>query len=77
MPASPDAAPMDYAIWNYLKRRLNKTQTKTIDELKKKLLYAWRKIDQSYIDKVLASWPKRVFKIYKTRGFRIEHRLKL
>ena len=77
IPSSPDAAPMDYAIWNYLKQRLNKTQTKTIDELKKKLLYAWRKIDQSYIDKVLASWPKRIFKIYKTRGFCIEHRLKL
>ncbi|CAF4026475.1 unnamed protein product, partial [Rotaria sp. Silwood1] len=30
MPSCPDAAPMDYAICNYLKRQLNKTQTKTI-----------------------------------------------
>ncbi|CAF4922308.1 unnamed protein product [Rotaria sp. Silwood1] len=69
MPSCPDAAPMDYAICNYLKRQLNKTQTKTIDELKKKLLYEWRKIDQSYIDKVPISNAKP-FKILKrnTRG---------
>ena len=35
IPSSPDTVPMDYAIWNYLKRRLNKT----IDELKKKSFY--------------------------------------
>ena len=34
-------------------------------------------MSQSYIDKVLASWPKRVFMIYKNRGSHIEHRLKL
>ena len=74
---SPDVAPMDYAIWAYLKRRLNKTETKTIDELKKNLLLEWTKMNQSYIDKVLAFWPKRVFKIYRTHGFHIERRLKL
>ena len=35
LPKSPDATPMDHAIWAYLKRRLNKTETKTTDELKK------------------------------------------
>lgn len=75
LPSSPDAAPMDYAVWGYLKQRLNKTEIKTLDELKKKLLYEWRKMDQAYIDNVLASWPKRVFKIFKARGFHIEHRL--
>ena len=34
-------------------------------------------MNQIYIDKVLAAWPKRVFQIYKARGFYIEHRLKL
>ena len=59
---------MEYAIWAYLKRRLNKTETKTTE---------WMKMDQSCIDKVLVSWPKRVFKIYKTYSFHIRHRLKL
>ncbi|CAF4936843.1 unnamed protein product [Rotaria magnacalcarata] len=35
LPCSPDVAPMDYAIWGYLKQRLNKTETKNLDELKK------------------------------------------
>ncbi len=77
MPNSPDTAPMDYAIWTHLKNQLNKSEIKTIDELKTKLLCEWRQMDQSFIDKVLASWPKRVFKIFKTRGLHIEHRLKL
>jgi hypothetical protein len=58
MPKSPVAAPMDYAIWEYLKQRLNKHEIETLDELKKKTMYEWKKIDQIYIDKVLACWPK-------------------
>ena len=76
MPKSPDVAPMDYAIWGYLKQRLNKIKIETLDELKKKLLNEWKKMEQNYIDKVLAKWPKRVFLVYKARGFHIEHRLK-
>jgi hypothetical protein len=33
MPNSPDAAPMDYAIWTHLKNQLNKSEIKTVDEL--------------------------------------------
>jgi histone-lysine N-methyltransferase SETMAR len=77
MPKSPDVAPMDYAIWGHLKQRLNKKKIETLDELKKKLLYEWKKMAQSYIDRVLAYWPKRAFLVFKARGFHIEHRLKL
>jgi hypothetical protein len=77
VPKSLDAAPMDYAVWRYLKQQLNKQNIQTLSQLKKKLPYQWRKMDQNYIDKVLACWPKRVFLIVKARGFHIEHRLKL
>jgi arginine repressor/hemolysin-activating ACP:hemolysin acyltransferase len=77
MPKSPDAAPMDYSIWGYLKQQMNKQQIETLDELKKKISYQWKKLDQIYIDKVLAKWPKRIYLIHKARGFHIEHRLKL
>jgi hypothetical protein len=73
--SSPDAAPMDYSIWGYLKQRLNRTNTKSLGELNKKLLIEWRKMSQTYIDKVLASWPKRVLRIYNARGYHVEHRL--
>ena len=29
----PDAAPMDYSIWAYLKQQLNKQKIETLDEL--------------------------------------------
>lgn len=77
MPKSPDAAPMDYSIWGYLKQRLNKQKIENLGELKKKLLYQWKKMHQTYIDKVLACWPKRVFLILKAHGFHIEQRLKI
>ena len=52
LPKSSDTALMD---WTYLKRRLNKTETKTIDEReKKRFLREWMKMDQSYIDKILS-----------------------
>ncbi|CAF2529763.1 unnamed protein product [Rotaria sp. Silwood2] len=75
MPDSPDAAPMNYSIWGYLKQQLNKIHIDSLDDLKKKLLSEWRKMSQTYIDKVLASWPRRVLMIYKARGSHIEHRL--
>ena len=74
MPSSPDAARMDYSIWGYLKQRLNRTNTKSLAELKKNLI-EWRKMSQTYVDKVLASWSKRVLMIYNDRGYHVKHRL--
>jgi hypothetical protein len=64
-------------LWGYLKQQMNKQQIETLDELKKKISYQWKKLGQIYIDKVLAKWPKRIYLIHKARGFHIEHRLKL
>ncbi|CAF3848260.1 unnamed protein product [Rotaria sp. Silwood1] len=33
MPGSPDAAPTDYSMWEYLKQQLNKTYIDSLDEL--------------------------------------------
>ncbi|CAF2153742.1 unnamed protein product [Rotaria magnacalcarata] len=38
MPKSPDAAPMDYAVWSHLKQRLNKCKIEILDQLKKKCI---------------------------------------
>ena len=51
MSKSPDAAPVDYATWGCLKQRLNKQKIENSDELKK-IRCEWKKIDQTYIDKV-------------------------
>lgn len=72
LPKSPDAAPMDYFVWGYLKRWLWKKDINTIDELKRALQTAWRILPQKLIIKALESWPKRIYQIYKAKGQHIE-----
>ena len=36
MPKSPDAVPMDYSTWGYLKQQLSTQKIETLNELKKK-----------------------------------------
>ena len=43
-PKSPDAAPMDYSIWDHLKQQLNKQKIGTLDKLFKKFV-SMEKID--------------------------------
>ena len=58
MPKSPDAAPMDFAIWGILKRRLQKRKIYTLAGLKQAQRDEWRKLEQLVINKTLESWPK-------------------
>ena len=75
MPKSPDCAPMDYGIWGILKRRLQKRSIYTLNGLKRALKNEWNKLEQSYINKTLASWPKRCRMVYYCHGSQIEHLL--
>ena len=43
MPKSPDAAPMDYSIWGYLKQRLNKQTIEDLTQLKKNFCISGRR----------------------------------
>ena len=67
IPKSPDAAPMDYFVWAYLKRLLWKCRPKDPTGLKRCLKRAWKELPQAMINRALASWPKQIFKIYKNK----------
>ena len=75
IPCSPDAAPMDYGIWNWMKTKLRTRRVKTLKGLQKAVEAIWKELPQEQIDRVLKSWPSRVFKIYKAHGCQIEHEL--
>ena len=75
MPKSPDAAPMDFAIWGILKKRLQKRKKYSLECLKRALKDEWQKLDQAVINKTLESWPKRCRLIYNLHGSQIEHLL--
>ena len=72
IPKSPDAAPMDYFVWGFLKNRLRKKNIKDTADLKRQLKREWKSLPQELIDRALESWPKRVYKIYQAKGNHIE-----
>lgn len=72
IPKSPDAAPMDYHVWGYLKRQLWKYKIKDTAGLKRALKREWKNIPQEQINKALEDWPRRVLNIYKNKGRHIE-----
>lgn len=72
IPKSPDAAPMDYFVWGYLKRLLWAKKVKDMAGLKRALQKVWRELPQNLINKALEAWPKRVYKIFKAKGHQIE-----
>ena len=72
LPKSPDAAPMDFCIWGYLKQKLRYKKVKDMAGLKNALKKVWKELPQEVINKALQSWPKRVYKIYKNKGKQIE-----
>ena len=72
LPKSPDAAPMDYFVWGYLKSILSRSKPKDMAGLKRALKKAWKDLPLELINKALQSWPKRVYQIYKSKGKNIE-----
>lgn len=73
IPCSPDASPMDFGVWSWMKSRLKYKKVRTLLGLKKAVQKVWTELPQNLIDNVLKSWPKRVYQIYKAKGFQIEH----
>lgn len=72
MPSSPDAAPCDYFLWGYLKRKLNETKPRSIAGLKRAIAETLQKVPQDMIDRALCAWPKRCREVYYARGYHIE-----
>lgn len=72
MPCSPDAAPLDFFLWGYLKYRLKRYKLFTIDGLKRAIRKELKLVPQCYVNRALAAWPKRCRQIYNAKGLQIE-----
>jgi hypothetical protein len=67
-PTSPDLNPLDYSIWNELKRRACVKKHTSIDALKRSLIKAWNEIPQDMIDRAIDDFPKRLRKCIQANG---------
>jgi hypothetical protein len=72
LPNSPDAAPLDFFFWGYLKWRINQRKPKTLKGLKRIIKEEVKKVPQNMIDKALKSWSRRCRQIYYNQGLHIE-----
>jgi len=69
---SPDASPLDFFGFGYLKQQLYKSKVTTLDGIWKKSQEVWQQIDNEMIQKVFSSWKTRLRAITKNNGEQIE-----
>uniref|UniRef100_A0A915E063 Transposase n=1 Tax=Ditylenchus dipsaci TaxID=166011 RepID=A0A915E063_9BILA len=71
---SPDLNPLDYSIWNELKRRACVKKHQTVEALKRSLVKAWNEIPQDMIDRAVDDFPKRLRKCIQANGGYFENK---
>jgi len=60
-PNSSDLNPVDYAIWSALQQIVYHHQSfVSVDELKRTIIETWQKLPQSFINKSVGEWHRRL-----------------
>jgi len=60
-PNTSDLNPVDYAIWGALQQMVYHRQSfVSVDELKQTIIETWQKLPQSFIDKSVSEWHRRL-----------------
>ena len=70
---SPDASPLDFFGFGYLKQRLKVSRVTSLTGLHKKANEIWMQISIETIAKVYDSWHRRLLLIEYNQGLHIEH----
>ena len=74
-PASPDLLSCDSELYAYLEHRVSKRRRKCIAGLKRIIVEEVAEIPQEMVLRALASWPRRVWQVYKAQGGHIENKI--
>jgi len=76
-PNSPDLNPVDYAVWGALQQLVYKGRPfKSVDELKEAILESWNQLSQTFIDRTIKEWRRRLQCVVEQNGGHIEHLFK-
>lgn len=67
-PNSPELNPMDYSIWTKISSDVEYGRIKTINDLRREIEKAIRKIDICYIREVIGAFLRRVYSVEKHDG---------
>ena len=65
---------MDYAVWGVLQQMVYHRQSfVSVDELKRAVVKAWEQLSQSFLDKSIGEWRRRLDAVVQQNGGHIEH----
>lgn len=70
---SPDASPLDFFGFGFLKQKLFDRRARTMDGVWKVLQALWRSISVQDVQKVYKAWKRRCRLVYTNDGEHIEH----
>ena len=70
---SPDASPLDYCIWAYLKEKVYKQHFSTIPQLKLAIQREWANMPANVVQRSIDQWRPRLQCIVDNEGGHIEH----
>lgn len=71
-PSSPDLNPLDYAIWGTLEARVNATQHRSLNELKRAVQREWKKLSMGMVCSSIELWRSRLRACVKANGGRFK-----
>jgi hypothetical protein len=74
-PNSPDLNPVDYRIWGFMQERVYRRPVNSVEELKKRLLEVWSKMEQCVVDEAIDQWRIRLNACVNANGKHFEHLL--
>ena len=74
-PSSPDLNPLDYTIWSVVEQMVYRERIRDVDHLKKRILEAWKRLNQDTINKSIDLFRPRLKKMIEVQGKRFEHLL--
>lgn len=69
---APDASPLDFFGFGYLKQELAKKRARTLDGVWKLSKRVWSQIDEPTIERVFAAWKRRCRMISRQDGAHVE-----
>jgi hypothetical protein len=73
---SPDLSPLDFFLWGYLKLKIYKSRSQTVDELKEKIINECQNISSEVLEKVMEETYHRFSHCLVVQGSSFEHLLK-
>lgn len=72
---SPDLTPLDFFLWGYLKSRVYYSKPRDLEELRERIRFECRHIDQGMRENVLEEFQLRLYHCQETNGWQFEHLL--